>query len=120
MKYLIDLWIDETLWDGRYFEEGENPLYDEFNNWMNNGKDGEKVFSKVDGYMKLWNKEAYADGGSLYRPNGIDWFAHIEVHPNMIDFVKEELNDFCKSMKKDKDFNSCPIELEIDFRVEEE
>ena len=120
MKYLIDLYINETAFDDVIYGEGENTLYDEFNDWMNNGKDGEKVFSKIAKYMKLWNKDAYGEGGTLRRPNGIDWFAYIEVHPNLINAINDELNDFCKSMEKDKDFNSCPVQLKIDFDVEEE
>lgn len=119
MKYSIQLGITEHVWNGEILDEGEDPLYDRFNDWMNNGKDGERVFSKIDKYMKLWNENAYADGGSLYNPNGIDWFAEIEVHPNIIRNVENELDNFCKSMKKDKDFNSCPIELFIDYSVEE-
>ena len=120
MKYLIQLGITEHIWDGVLLDEGEDPLYDKFNDWMNNGKDGEKVFSKVDSYMKKWNENADAEGGSLFNPNGIDWFAKIEIHPNLIKAVEYELDDFCKSMKKDKDFNSCPIELDMYYFVEEE
>lgn len=120
MKYLIDLWLDETVWNGYIPEEGEDPLYDKYFDWMNNGKGGDKVFAKISSYMKEWDENTEFEGGSLYRPNGVDCFAHIEIHPNILDDVSYELDRFCKEMKKDKDFNSCPIELKIGYKIEKD
>ena len=123
MKYTIQIGMTEHIWDGRTFEEGENETYDNYIAWMN-GKDGQRLFTKIDEYVKLWDKNAYADGGSLYNVNGIDWFAEVEISPEIIvsdilECINRELKEFTLNIRKDNTFKSCPIDLDIYYYVDE-
>ena len=116
MKYAVEIYFDEDIWNGAMPDEGEDPLYDKYCDWMNNG-DGQEFMPIIDDYMRDWDYDFIVDGGSLSMPNGVYWEAKIEVHPNLLADVQSELANFCERLERDVQNFNCPIKPKIGWNI---
>ena len=115
MKHRINMVLDETVWNGRMYNDGEDPLYDKYNHWMNYESSSADLISKITKYLKEWCDETEVEGGTLMHPNGIMWFFYVECPKEELNWVESALNRFVYKMEKDRDFKSCPIELKLEW-----
>jgi len=112
MKNKMTLVLDETVWNGATREEGEDPLYDKYTEWESS-KEAERLVDKITKYLKEWDSECDLEGGTLYHLNGVLWYFNIECPKEELQSIKSMIYGFLNKIENDKDFKSCPVELEF-------
>ena len=117
MNISIEVWLEDTVFNGEMYGEGENELYDKYEEWMNS-KDADRFIDTTTFFLKEWDSDVQVEGGTMMNPNGLIWYLHCKFSPIMIKDVQsrleDNLNDVLRMTK------NCPVPLEFRVYVEEE
>lgn len=115
MKYSIWINQDDSTFDGRMYDEGENELYDRMTEWF--VSDDANAFSdELKQYVNMWSSKGWIEGGSLYNPNGLTLGFKTEFSPEIEDVVintiQKKVDEICAKYQ-----STSPIPLEFDVYV---
>lgn len=116
MDTIIEVWLEDTVFNGvDYYAEG-NELYDQYEEWMNS-KEASNFIDDVTDYLKDWDSNVEVEGGSLMNPNGLIWYCHCKFSEEIYDVVESTIEKSLIHMLV-KGVRNCPVEMKFKVYVD--